>query len=190
MLISADSSSAPSFEYTEGDQTRLALRGACVVTTLSAIESELRSLVKESAPKPLVQLDLSGLERLDTAGAYLIDRTLRDLAEAAPEMIGADPAALSLLTQARDLATREEQAPPVHQEGHGFVDMLERTGRSAEHIWQETLETLSFLGGTLVAMSTIAWRPTKMRWTALVSVMEDAGLDAVPIIAFLSFFAG
>ena len=50
--------------------------------------------------------------------------------------------------------------------------------------------SLSFLGGTLVAISTVIWRPAKMRWTALVSVMEDAGLDAVPIIAFLSFFVG
>jgi len=29
-----------------------------------------------------------------------------------------------------------------------------------------------------------------MRWTALVAVMEDSGLDAVPIVAFLSFFVG
>lgn len=190
MLISADSSGAPSFAYSEGAQPRLVLRGAWVVTTLASVESELRNLTKEFGSEPLIQLDLSGLERLDTAGAYLIDRTLREFADGTPELIGADASALALLTQARDLATREEQAPPVHQEGHGFVDLLERTGRSAEHIWQETLETLSFLGGTLVAISTIAWRPAKMRWTALVSVMEDAGLDAVPIIAFLSFFVG
>ena len=52
------------------------------------------------------------------------------------------------------------------------------------------LESLSFLGATLIALSTIIWRPAKMRWTALVAVMEEAGLDAVPIIAFLSFFVG
>ena len=190
MLISADSSSQPSIAYSEDTQSQLVLRGAWVVTTLASVESELRHLTKEFGSQPLIQLDLSGLERLDTAGAYLIDRTLREFADGTPELIGADASALALLAQARDLATREEQAPPVHQEGHGFVDLLERTGRSAEHIWQETLETLSFLGGTLVAMSTIAWRPAKMRWTALVSVMEDAGLDAVPIIAFLSFFVG
>jgi phospholipid/cholesterol/gamma-HCH transport system permease protein len=57
-------------------------------------------------------------------------------------------------------------------------------------MWQEFMETLSFLGGTILAISTVLWRPAKMRWTALVSVMEDAGLDAVPIIAFLSFFVG
>lgn len=190
MLISADSSVAPSFAYREDTPTRLALRGAWVVTTLATVDSELRQLTKAAGAEPLSQLDLSGLERLDTAGAFLIDRTLREFADGTPELIGANASVLALLAQARDLATREEHAPPVREEGHGFVDLLERTGRSAEHIWHETLETLSFLGGTLVAMSTIAWRPAKMRWTALVSVMEDAGLDAVPIIAFLSFFVG
>ena len=107
-----------------------------------------------------------------------------------PTLTGGTDEVQSLLQQARTLATQEEHAPPIPEEGHGFVDLLERTGRNAEHLWHESLESLSFLGATLAALSTIIWRPAKMRWTALVSVMEEAGLDAVPIIAFLSFFVG
>ncbi|MEO1554172.1 MAG: ABC transporter permease, partial [Pseudomonadota bacterium] len=181
---------APSFEYSGGDRPRLVLQGVWLVTTISDQDAALRSLVTEQAETRLAELDISGLEAVDTAGAYLIDRVLRGFADGDPQIAGATPEALALLSQARSLATQEELAPRVREEEHGFVDLLERTGRNAENMWKETLESLSFLGGTLLAISTVVWRPAKMRWTALVSVMEDAGLDAVPIIAFLSFFVG
>lgn len=190
MLSPSEQSLAPAFEYIGGDRPRLVLQGSWVVTSLGKLDDQLRSLAEAQSDVVLAELDLSALDAVDTAGAYLIDRALRSFAKGDPALIGAAPEAAALLSQARILATQEEHAPPVQEEGHGFVDLLERTGRTAEHMWDEALETLSFLGGTLFAISTVVWRPAKMRWTALVSVMEDAGLDAVPIIAFLSFFVG
>ena len=181
---------APTFEFIGGEQPRLILQGAWTVSLLGDLDGQLRALIEEAGAHGVTELDLSGLERLDTAGAYLIDRTLRGFAGPEPSVLGADTSVQSLLQQARILATQEEHAPPVREDGHGFIDLLERTGRNAKHMWDEFLETLSFFGAVLVAISTVIWRPAKMRWTALVSVMEDAGLDAVPIIAFLSFFVG
>ena len=186
----SDPSFSPSFEYIRGARPRLLLRGAWVVTALVALDDKLRKLGETHGAETLAELDLTELNGMDTAGAYLVDRALRSFAASDPQIVGAPPEALDLLQQARTLATQEENAPPVREPGHGFVDLLERTGRNAANMWKEALETLSFLGGTLVAISSAIWRPTKMRWTALVSVMEDAGLDAVPIIAFLSFFVG
>jgi phospholipid/cholesterol/gamma-HCH transport system permease protein len=183
-----DQLTAPTFDLSGGDQAQLILRGDWVVTALASVDQAFQAL-DDPGQAGLVRVDLSEVAALDTAGAFLIDRTLRHLG-GDPALVGASEEVLALLQQARTLATQEEHAPPVHEDGHGFVDLLERTGRNAEHMWQETLESLSFLGATLVALSTIIWRPAKMRWTALVSVMEEAGLDAVPIIAFLSFFVG
>lgn len=188
MLKRDDQLTAPTFDLSGGDQAQLILRGDWVVTALASVDQAFQALDDPGQPG-LVRVDLSEVAALDTAGAFLIDRTLRHLG-GDPALVGASEEVLALLQQARTLATQEEHAPPVHEDGHGFVDLLERTGRNAEHMWQETLESLSFLGATLVALSTIIWRPAKMRWTALVSVMEEAGLDAVPIIAFLSFFVG
>ena len=190
MLSPGEQSLAPDFEYIGGDRPQLKLRGAWVVTSLANVDASLRTLAQEHPDIALAEIDLSELDAIDTAGAYLIDRALRGFAPGEPMRVGAAAEAAALLDQARSLATQEEQAPPVAEEAHGIVDLLERTGRNAEHLWAEALETLSFLGATIVAISTVVWRPTKMRWTALVSVMEDAGLDAVPIIAFLSFFVG
>ena len=179
----------PVFELIGGDRPRLVLQGDWVVLNLASVDEKLRGLAETTGHQRLSEVDVSGVDRLDTAGAFLIDRTLRDLG-GTPQLVGAGEEVTSLLGQARTLATQEEHAPLVIEEGHGFVDLLERTGRNAEHLWEEAMESLSFLGGTLVAISQVIWRPARMRWTALVSVMEDAGLDAVPIIAFLSFFVG
>lgn len=184
----SDLLTAPTFDYVDGAAPRLVLRGNWVVSALADVDRELREK-PFSAEAGLAEVDVAEVEGLDTAGAYLIDRTLREIG-GEPALMGATSEVQSLLAQARTLATQEETAPPIIEEGHGFVDLLERTGRNAEHMWQEALESLSFLGATLVALSTIVWRPAKMRWTALVAVMEEAGLDAVPIIAFLSFFVG
>ena len=190
MLSPSETFLAPDFEYIGGERPRLVLRGAWVVTSLAAVDAPLRELAQNNTEIALVDLDLTELDTVDTAGAFLIDRVLRGFALGDPHRINATPEADALLDQARLLATQEEHAPPLQEDGHGFVDLLERTGRTAEHMWAEALETLSFLGATIVAMSIVVWQPAKMRWTALVSVMEDAGLDAVPIIAFLSFFVG
>ena len=189
MSKQSDDLLTPVFKLIGGDRPRLVLSGDWAVMTLASVEKPLGELVENGAAQGLSEVDLSALGRLDTAGAFVIDRALRAL-DGDAQLIGASEETASLLSQARTLATREEHAPPVIEPGHGFVDLLERTGRNAEHMWQEALESLSFLGATLLAISTVVWRPAKMRWTALVSVMEDAGLDAVPIIAFLSFFVG
>ncbi|GAB5458484.1 MAG: ABC transporter permease [Henriciella sp.] len=182
--------SAPAFEITQGEFPQLILRGNWTVHTIGAIEPALTEALNGRDPAVQVALDVSAVEGMDTGGAYLIDRTLRSLSSAPPTLTGAELEVKTLLAQARELATRAEAVPSAKLTGHGFVDMLERTGRGAVHLCEEMLETLSFLGATFVSLASVITRPAKMRWTALVSVMEESGMDAVPIVAFLSFFVG
>lgn len=182
--------SAPAFEITQGEFPQLILRGNWTVHTIGAIEPALTEALNGRDPAVQVALDVSAVEGMDTGGAYLIDRTLRSLSGAPPTLTGAELEVKTLLAQARELATRAEAVPAAKLTGHGFVDMLERTGRGAVHLCEEMLETLSFLGATFVSLASVITRPAKMRWTALVSVMEESGMDAVPIVAFLSFFVG
>ncbi len=181
--------SAPEFELLEGEHPQIILRGDWLISTIGQADEALNTALSNwqgDAPT----LDLAGLGQLDTAGAYIIDRTLRSFPDLSPMIVGASPERMSLLEQARELATRSEHAPEIVEPGHGFVDLLERTGRGAVHLGEEAVETLSFLGETVVSVFRVLIRPARMRWTALVSVMEESGLDAVPIVAFLSFFVG
>ncbi|MEM9054956.1 MAG: ABC transporter permease [Pseudomonadota bacterium] len=181
----------PEFDLFEKDgRVQLVLRGGWTVSQIGELDQALQKASQglQTGSQPLV--DGSQISELDTAGAYLIDRTLRAISDAAPDIQDSGGGFQALLVQARLVATRVEDAPKVSEPGHGFVDLLERTGRGAVHLWEELVESLSFFGAMLVSVAGVIWRPHKMRWTALVAVMEESGLDAVPIVAFLSFFVG
>jgi phospholipid/cholesterol/gamma-HCH transport system permease protein len=180
--------SSPEFDLIEGERRSLVLRGDWTISRIGKIDARLRALAASGEGE--VDVDVSGLGALDTAGAFVIDRTVQALSVAKATYRGASDEALSLLEQAREVAARKDDEPQDAEVGHGFVDMMERIGRSVVHGLEEAAATLSFFGATVVSVGRVVTRPAKMRWTALVSVMEDSGLDAVPIVAFLSFFVG
>lgn len=188
---------APGFELTqlsEGASASTAelcleLRGDWVVSELKEASENLENLVSSPDRDRVTQVSVRHIQGIDTAGAFLIDRLLRGFGTE-PALIDATERVQSLLDQARTVATREEHPPPRPKVDHGIVALLERTGRQTVHLWEETLATLAFVGETLVSVAKVVVRPWRMRWTALVSVMEESGLDAVPIVAFLSFFVG
>lgn len=181
---------APEFELIDADRPQLVLRGDWTVATIGKVDQPLKASLEAWGERPVLVVDASQLQAIDTAGAYIIDRSLRAVSDDWPQILGAGEHTMALLKQARELATQVEEAPPIEVRGHGFIDMLDRIGRGAEHLYKESLESLSFLGAVLVSVVGVLMRPARMRWTALVAVMEESGLDAVPIVAFLSFFVG
>ncbi|MGA9335617.1 MAG: ABC transporter permease [Rudaea sp.] len=134
-------------------------------------------------------LQAGELRTLDTAGALLLLRILRGgertLQQQAIEgMNAADLALLRLVAARRD-------APAAGVEPHAsFKRMLERIGASVAGFWSQTRELLGFVGLMLVTLFQVLMRRKKLRVTATVFHMEQAGLDAVPIVALLSFLVG
>jgi phospholipid/cholesterol/gamma-HCH transport system permease protein len=61
--------------------------------------------------------------------------------------------------------------------------LLERSGRGLVRLGQEGLATVSFLGEALAALANVVIHPRRIRWIA--NVMEEAGLNAMPVIAYL-----
>ncbi|MDP3461050.1 MAG: ABC transporter permease, partial [Hyphomonas sp.] len=174
----------PGFALEEsGEETVLRLSGDWTVATLHNVEREFSALDLPSG----AAIDVSGLGHLDTAGAFLIDRLLRTSGAEVPLLIGEHPSAASLIAQVHAVAdpVHKPPSPPL-----GVLDLLERVGRGSADILAETVATLAFLGETVFTIFRLALQPWKMRWTSIVSVMEEAGLNAMPIVAFLSFFVG
>lgn len=174
---------APSFELLEHDGDRvLAVRGDWTVVSLAEIAEALDRL--EGKPPPAA-LDVSGLGRLDTAGALILGNLLTP--EAPPRLVGTHDSAERLLNQVR---AASEPCERTRREHASVLDLLERTGRGSVHLWNETRNTLAFLGEAMVTSFRLLLQPNRIRWTPTVAVMEEAGLDALPIVAFLTFFVG
>jgi phospholipid/cholesterol/gamma-HCH transport system permease protein len=57
-------------------------------------------------------------------------------------------------------------------------------------VGDEIIELVSFFGETLAVLTRQVLNPRRIRWVSVVHTMEVAGLNAMPIIALLSFFIG
>jgi len=178
---------SPTFIETEtGERRVLAVSGDWTVATIAKVDQDLRAI---NAGQGGLILDVTGLGRIDTAGAFVLDRTLRENPceiGGVLDVSGEHPSAAALIEQVRRAS---EGCEPPEPKG-AMVSLFERTGRGVTQLSRETTATLAFLGETIATLARLIVRPHKIRWTATVSVMEEAGLDALPIIAFLSFFVG
>lgn len=132
-------------------------------------------------------LDLSEVTQLDTAGAWLIATTLaaqRDL-----KVTGATDAQTMLLeTVAAALPPkRKARKKRIH---HQAGDMLVPLGLAVSGLAGAMAHAFGFLGLVVARLGNTALHPARLRLTALVHHMQEAGLNAVPIVALMGFLIG
>lgn len=155
---------------------------------LKSIDGPLRDFADDSVGRDII-IDVSGVERLDTAGAMVLQRTFNACQSRThkSKFIGAHESHAELLTQI------EEHLAPCHVEPlhrNAFIMMLDRLGVGTLNVWRSMLELWDFIGRTLVSGASMLIRPGRMRWRATVFHMEETGLDALPIIGLMSFLIG
>ncbi len=162
--------------------------GDWLVGAIGRFDAPLRRIEEGHDPGD-IRIDLSGLGRIDTAGAYLLGRTVRRCGDPDGDWhyFGDHPAARDLMA---DMRRRLAHCPPEADEARGFMAVMARIGRGAEEAWDETWDTFAFFGRVLTTGLGVLALPVRMRWTATIHVMETAGVNALPIIAVLSFFIG
>lgn len=135
------------------------------------------------------ELDLSGLDRLDTAGAWALIMLQRRVRQANGELAvsGAAREIASLLKTVERAMPEPEEAPV---ERFSINRMLDKTGRSVVAGVDFLLALTAFLGIFLHRMARAVRHPSEFRFTALVHHCEEVGLKAVPIVALMSFLIG
>jgi phospholipid/cholesterol/gamma-HCH transport system permease protein len=134
-------------------------------------------------------IDLSGLERLDSAGAWLLHRTRKGLAAA-----GHDIAYAGVRPEHEGLLRRVIEADKpltMARSGPGaLLGMLRHVGEATVTVGLEARDLLSFFGLTVIVGARTLIRPGRLRGVALVNHMEQVGLNAMPIVGLLSFLIG
>ncbi|CAB5521647.1 Probable phospholipid ABC transporter permease protein mlaE [Stutzerimonas stutzeri] len=136
------------------------------------------------------QIELSGLGALDTAGAGLLVELL------GPERIAAIEAwapqlPAERLALLRTVATALDQPDAAESpRGYEFGYVLAHIGRTVAAVWKQQRALLGFIGLTLQTLLLTLPRPRRWRLTSLAVHIEQTGLDAVPIVALLTFLVG
>ncbi|HYG27093.1 MAG TPA: ABC transporter permease [Caulobacteraceae bacterium] len=130
-------------------------------------------------------LDLTGIGRCDTHGAYTIVRSADGLKSAGE--LKARPETRRLLDLVAE-ASQEERAP-VRRISSAQV-MTERVGKGVVDLGWDFLRTTAFTGRVLTTAGRAIVNPRHIRLPSVVSLFERAGLDAIPIVATTAFFIG
>ncbi len=135
------------------------------------------------------RIDASAIAALDTAGAWLIHRATGHLTGQGltVEIAGADAAAASLIETARRF---DVPFPPQPQPGSATLALVARVGRATIEICRQAVNLVNYLGLTVVVLLRLVAQPWRIRGTALVSHMEQTGLNALPIVGLISFLIG
>ncbi len=167
---------------------RLIARGDWRASELGAIDRDLRNFEDDSVGRDLI-IDISAVEKIDTAGAMVLQRVLRACSKRTElsGFAGASEVHAALLDQVRPhLAPCPIEPLPRN----AFMMMLHRLGQGVVDVYFSSLEVLSFIGFTLSSAARVLSSPKRLRGTAIVHHMEEAGLNAVPIIGLMSFLIG
>ena len=173
----------------QGEVTVFHPSGAWIAASGSLIDRLARDAVQSHAGGRAL-FDLSDVGRLDSAGAWILERTRRNLqakgaGAAFAEDGGQHSALMKLVAEACKAAPEEPRAPPP-----ALLRILNAWGAKVFDSAGQATSLLNFLGMVTLAAFRVLGNPRRMRPKALATHMEQAGLDAIPIVGLLAFLIG
>ena len=169
----------------------LSLSGDWTIAFGSKLEASASALAgpsgKPERPSRAV-LDLSAVGRMDTAGAWLIDRgrALLEQAGMATAYRGARPEYALLIKEA---GYKPDETPRPRHPPH-TIALLSAIGESVYVSGQDFLDGVSFVGRTVAMGLRLLPRPARWRWTSMTYHLEKYSVRSVPIIALINFLVG
>ena len=158
--------------------------GAWTVQEIAQLEQRL-----EVFPWPdqgNLVIDSSAISALDTAGAWLLHRTVRALEQRGRnvKINGLRPEFGTLLQLIASRCLTPERPTPAK------IGLLTRIGQSA---WRGLIglsSMLSFIGESSVVLLRLLAQPRRIRWRPILHNLQTAGFEALPIVGLLSFLMG
>ena len=173
---------------TEGDLLRIAAGGDWIAENASALEDQVDSEIKRAAAASQVEIDMGGVKRLDTFGAWLLERLVRAFSTRgiAPKVNGLKDDYKPLFDELHTV----EPAPPEPRPHHGPAFVLGSIGLSIVSVGHTLASVVNMLGALAVAVGHVIVNPRRFRLTSMVHQLDNVGWRAVPIILLITFLVG
>jgi phospholipid/cholesterol/gamma-HCH transport system permease protein len=165
---------------------KLAIDGRLDADSTGRVWRESIRLVA-AARAATVDLDASAVDYCDGSGiALLIQlRRLQQKAGGKLEIHGLRPEFQELLDD-----WSQGSSDTTQSKAKVRVQLVEEVGQSAVQLWDDMREVISFIGQLGLAMVKAALHPGTVRWRDTLLVAEELGVNALPIVALLSFLVG
>jgi phospholipid/cholesterol/gamma-HCH transport system permease protein len=163
--------------------------GQWTVAYAGALERLTGSIVLGAQAPPRVVIDLSGVEQLDTLGAWLLQRVFRRCHEQGrePVFVGAPEHFRGLLDKMHDV---NRKPAPRTGEPNRLLAMLAAVGRATVGLRTEFRVFLEMLGAIGISFAGVILRPRSLRLTSAVHHLYRVGWQAVPIMVLITFLIG
>lgn len=161
------------------DGAVLVLAGPLVISTIAALDRELRQLAQD-----FVRIDLAQVSVMDTVGAWTAWRIAHDCGA---QLVGASSDAQILIDAVQSDGSTTAMAParaPFH------VHVPQTIGAGVIEWARGVVQLISFLGAVIAAFGMILRHPSRMRMRALVHQLELVGVNSLGIIGLMSLLIG
>ncbi len=172
-----------------GDRLELAAAGHWTSDYAHTLEPLVEAATQRQPTVTSVNIDMGGVERLDTFGAWLLERLVREWStdKGAPRVVNLSERYKDLITEVH--AANRTPLPPPPKEG-GIVAGIELVGRSMVQAGHDLAAIVGMLGAVILAALRVLKRPRSFRITSVVHHLDRVGWRAVPIILLITFLIG
>lgn len=173
----------------EGDRLRLAAAGSWTARHAGQIESLIDATLSDQQAVRRIDIDLGGIERLDTFGAWLVERLVRGWSGGGRQAnVAGLPEKFRVLFEETHEANKT--APAAAPRASGIVVAIASIGRSLAQLSGSAFLLIQMFGEVSAAMVRALLKPWTFRLTSTVHHMDRVGWRAVPIILLITFLIG
>ncbi len=173
----------------DGERLGLVATGAWTAADAAKLENIVDDTARRYQAARHVDIDLANIDRLDTFGAWLIERLKRAFAArgTVAQVVGLSETDRGLMDEVRAV---NKSAEPSRAPPGGIVAALDTIGRATAGIGWSLVLLAEFLGAlTMTAFGTLT-HPTRLRLNSMVYHFERVGWRAVPIVLLSTFLIG
>jgi phospholipid/cholesterol/gamma-HCH transport system permease protein len=183
---------APGFRVElKGTTFRLIASGAWTVAEAVKLDVALKRLRVPIPPTPEFtgEMDIAGIAEIDTAGAWLLQRTATAWEKGGLQTryAGATESFRVLIEEVQRRGNAER--PKIEKRGPGR-QIVEDTTKALTGVWSDAVLLTGFLGEVTAGIGRMFREPWRFRMTSFVHHLDHAGVRAVPIIALICLLIG
>ena len=172
----------------QGEQLKLAGAGAWIAENARSLEAQIDDETRRTGKLKRVDIDMGRVERLDTFGAWLLERLVR-----AYSSRGCDTKVTGLKDDYRllmdELHGIKLVEPPSHHNNQ-FADAIATIGENIFAVGHSFSSMLNMVGALAVTSLRVLTHPRSFRFTALVHQLDNVAWRAVPIVLLITFLIG
>jgi phospholipid/cholesterol/gamma-HCH transport system permease protein len=172
----------------EGERLALAASGAWVAQNAGLLEHAIDGAARRNGDVKRVQIDMTHVERLDTFGAWLLERLVRSFSAsgAHTEVVGLPEKYRALMDGVHSVKAGEAPDRSTGSVTAAFASV----GLAMTQVGGTVAAIVNIIGALVMAFLRVLARPRSFRFTSMVHQLDNVAWRAVPIVLLITFLIG